>query len=325
MEPTNISVIIPSYNPDPVKLIECLKAIRSSSLPPLEVILVDDGSTQGYPAETDSYCRMIKREKNSGPASVRNIGASEAKGDILCFIDADVKIEPATLSMIAEKFRSEDIAAVQTVYSTFTPIRNFISQYQNLYLHYNFIRVKEKYLCTLAAHCIAVRKDIFTSVNGFDEGVKHASVEDENLGLRLYFSGHKILLAKDITVQHMDYIGFRRIIKRMFYMGSDRVESFLKTPKTIDMDLSKTHHPLSLVLSILLSPVFFLPLLPVIPFSMNATAVLAAVFLLINFRFFYFIKINRGVVFTVRSIAMFYLVCLTIVIGCMNGIKNRIL
>lgn len=324
MEPINISVIIPSYNPDPAKLIECLKAIRSSSLSPLEVILVDDGSTKSYPAETVSYCRIIKRETNNGPASVRNIGASEAKGNILCFIDADVKIERTTLAQISEKFGSENIAAVQTIYSTFTPIPNFISQYQNMYLHYNFVSVKGNYLCTLAAHCIAIRKDIFTSVNGFDEDVKHASVEDENLGLRLYFSGHKILLAKDITVQHMDYIDFKRIIKRMFYMGSDRVESFLKTPKTRGIDISKTHHPLSLILSIFISPIFFLSALPGIPF-MKAVTLLSSLFLLVNFGFFSFLYKNRGIVFTLRSIAMFYLVCLIITLGCINGVKNRIL
>ncbi len=325
MEPLKISVIIPSYNPDLGTLMECLNAIYSSSLKPFEIILVDDGSTIKYPDEISFYCRIIRNKTNMGPAYTRNVGAKEAKGDILCFIDSDVKIKPTTLSQIADKFSKTDIAAVQTVYSTFTPVENFISQYQNLYLHYNFKIVKEKYLSTFASHCIAIRKDLFFEVKGFDEEVKTASIEDEHLGTALYSKGYKILLAKDITVEHMDYINFKKLLRRMFIMGREWIEHFIKNPKTREIKLSKTHHPLNLIASILISPlILFFLIFVTLPIVRNFILLLVLIFLLINAHFFIFMQRNKGVNFMIKSIITYYLVCFSIFLGFIKGTLNII-
>ncbi len=124
-----LSVIIPSYNPDPGDLMKCLKSIRASTFKPAEVILLDDGSGADYPQEARELCVLIKNKENRGPAHVRNQGARLARGDVLCFIDADVMVGPDTLLQIAEKFRDSNIAAVQTIFSIDTPAENFASQY----------------------------------------------------------------------------------------------------------------------------------------------------------------------------------------------------
>lgn len=88
-----ISVIIPVYN---VKdyLPDCLESVVAQSLADKEVILIDDGSTDGsaeicdYYASLYSYFRVIHKP-NGGPSSARNLGIGEAKGEWLIFLDSD--------------------------------------------------------------------------------------------------------------------------------------------------------------------------------------------------------------------------------------------
>lgn len=88
-----ISVIVPVYNVEPY-LRHCLVSVAAQSYQNLEIILVDDGSTDGSGeicdsfAETDKRCVVIHQE-NQGLWAARNTGQKIAKGDYIMFIDSD--------------------------------------------------------------------------------------------------------------------------------------------------------------------------------------------------------------------------------------------
>ena len=88
-----ISIIVPVYNVKPY-LSHCLETIVSQSYHNLEIILVDDGSTDGSGeicdsfVETDNRCVVVHQE-NQGLWSARNSGQKLAKGDYIMFIDSD--------------------------------------------------------------------------------------------------------------------------------------------------------------------------------------------------------------------------------------------
>ena len=88
-----ISVIIPVYNVR-AYLTDCLESVVAQTLADKEVILIDDGSTDGsaeicdYYASLYSYFRVIHKP-NGGPSSARNLGIGEAKGEWLIFLDSD--------------------------------------------------------------------------------------------------------------------------------------------------------------------------------------------------------------------------------------------
>jgi glycosyltransferase involved in cell wall biosynthesis len=316
-----ISVVIPSYNPNLNTLTECLKAVQDSNFKPLEVILVDDGSLIDYPEEIKTYCKIIKNKINMGPAYTRNIGAKEAKGNILFFLDADVKITNDTFSKVVEKFSNADIEAVQTIYSKSTPVKNYLSQYQNLYQHYNFNNIKQKYLCRLSTYAVAVKKDVFFEVGGFPEFVKNASIEDGLLGMALYSKGYRILLAKDIQVEHLAYFDMKRLLNRMFVMGRNAIEHF-GVQKQKKMELSKTPHTLNRIVTILLSPLILLFLMIImLPISKIIVLLFILVFLLINADFFIFVYKDKGMLFMLKSIIIYYLVCLSIFLGFLKGYR----
>jgi len=93
-----LSVIIPVYNVEPY-LADCLKSVLSQSLRNLEVLVVDDGSTDRCPeiiaefARSDARIRTF-RQANAGQGPARNLAVRHARGRFLAFLDADDLIPP---------------------------------------------------------------------------------------------------------------------------------------------------------------------------------------------------------------------------------------
>lgn len=101
MDTPFLSVIIPVYNVEPY-LRECLDSIFSQVRPDVEVIAVNDGSTDGCPAILSDYAerepslRIIHTE-NKGISSARNTGLKASKGDFVFFVDSDDLVAPGAL------------------------------------------------------------------------------------------------------------------------------------------------------------------------------------------------------------------------------------
>ena len=94
METALISVIIPVYNTAPY-LKECLASVTEQSYRDLEILLIDDCSTDGSSAildkweEQDARIRVIHKEKNSGVSDSRNMGLTLARGGYISLVDSD--------------------------------------------------------------------------------------------------------------------------------------------------------------------------------------------------------------------------------------------
>ena len=107
-----ISVIVPVYNVRSY-LEKCFESIAGQNYRNLEIILVDDGSTDGSGdlceelARRDSRVRVIHK-KNGGLGSARNAGIDAARGEILSFIDSDDWIEPGMYDTLTEIMHREN-------------------------------------------------------------------------------------------------------------------------------------------------------------------------------------------------------------------------
>lgn len=91
-----ISVIIPTYNEEG-QIRQCLESLSKQSLGDFEVIVVDDGSTDRTEdifksLQTDYELKFLK-QNHKGPGAARNLGAKEAKGEVLVFVDADMTFD----------------------------------------------------------------------------------------------------------------------------------------------------------------------------------------------------------------------------------------
>jgi CDP-glycerol glycerophosphotransferase len=91
--PGLVSVIVPIYNVEPF-LRDCLDSLRAQTYTDLQVILVDDGSTDGSPAIAEEYVAadrrfQLIRQANAGLSAARNAGLPAANGEFLAFVDSD--------------------------------------------------------------------------------------------------------------------------------------------------------------------------------------------------------------------------------------------
>ena len=100
-----ISVIIPVYNLERY-LYRCIDSVLRSTYTDFELILVDDGSTDASPqicedyTERDSRVRLLRQE-NQGVSAARNRGLDVCQGEWVVFVDADDRISPDHLSLVA--------------------------------------------------------------------------------------------------------------------------------------------------------------------------------------------------------------------------------
>ena len=105
-----ISVVVCAYNAADT-LDDCLTSLDRQSYPVFEVIVVDDGSTDGTAeiARRHASVQLI-RVRNGGLSAARNIGLSHATGAIIAYTDADVRAEPEWLAYLAQPFLSSGVA-----------------------------------------------------------------------------------------------------------------------------------------------------------------------------------------------------------------------
>ena len=179
-----ISVVIPTYNRQRF-IREAIRSVLYQTRSPAEIIICDDGSTDGTEEVVMSMASTVpvvyKRQENQGPGAARNLGAASARGDWIAFLDDDDVWHPEKL-------------AAQEDYVAAHPEVVFV------YSHFEFIdeashpmpmptKWDELGLMIFDGNppalpsTVLVKKDVFLEIGGFDVRLKHA--EDWDLFVRI--------------------------------------------------------------------------------------------------------------------------------------------
>ncbi|MEP6714360.1 MAG: glycosyltransferase [Terriglobia bacterium] len=225
-------MIIPVYNGGD-HLDRALTLLGFSEDPPLECIVVDDGSTDDSVAIAKRHgATVLSTEGRCGPARARNIGAEAAKGTILLFIDSDVAVYPETLSKVAAEFAADpELDAVMGSYDEDPSAPNFMSQYRNL-MHCFVHQHSNREATTFWTGCGAIRKHVFMEFGGFDVSYHAAAIEDIELGYRMSGGGRKLALSPSIRAKHLKRWSMRSMIKADFlYRALPWAELVLRSGK----------------------------------------------------------------------------------------------
>ena len=111
-----VSIIIPIYNVNKY-LPKCLDSVISQTYKNLEIILIDDGSTDNSGLVADDYAKKDKRisvthQKNAGQSTARNNGIKKATGNFISFIDADDEIKPDFIKELLSAFTNNTSLSV---------------------------------------------------------------------------------------------------------------------------------------------------------------------------------------------------------------------
>ncbi|MGH7457305.1 MAG: glycosyltransferase family 2 protein, partial [bacterium] len=244
-----VSIIIPVYNGG-ASFRGCLLGLTQAAPQPTEIIVVADGDTDGSSRLAEEFgAKVLRTPIAGGPARARNLGAREAVGDILFFVDADVVIPRDALAQIAAAFRSDpNLAALIGSYDDMPAARNFLSQYKNLFHHYVHQSAGVE-ASTFWGACGAIRREIFLVANGFDESYHQPCIEDIELGYRLKRAGYRIRLCKGLQVKHLKRWSFTALLKTDFFQRALPWTALILRQRQFINDLNlKTSNRVSAVL-----------------------------------------------------------------------------
>lgn len=198
-----ISVVIPVFNGgDALRL--CLDAVLASAHDDFEVIVVDDGSTDGSAALAASRgVQVIRQPRRRGPSAARNRGADAARGALLVLLDADVVVPPDALRRAAAFLAAHPgVAGLSAVYAAESRARGFGSQYLNLKQRHFQLQLPELPDTAWTAFFV-VRRAAFLACGGLDATLHHPAADDLVLGSRLAAAGHRLAFRRDIEVEHL--------------------------------------------------------------------------------------------------------------------------
>jgi glycosyltransferase involved in cell wall biosynthesis len=106
-----ISVVIPVYNGEAF-LDQAIESVLRQTWPRTEIVVVDDGSSDGSTAIAASYPVTLVRQRNRGVAAARNVGAERAKGALLTFLDQDDMFLPEKLERQLEALLEKPEAGI---------------------------------------------------------------------------------------------------------------------------------------------------------------------------------------------------------------------
>ena len=305
-----ISIIIPVHNGG-TAFRRCLESLQSFRPHPdrvlTEVIVVADGCTDGSDRLAEAFgATVLRTPRAGGPARARNLGARQARGEVLFFVDADVTLHPDTILQVASLFQADpNLAAAIGSYDDAPGATNFLSQYKNLFHHYTH-QTSQAEAFTFWGACGAIRREIFWQVGGFDQRYRRPSIEDIELGYRLKQQGYSIRLCKTLYVKHLKrWEPISLLRAEFFYRALPWTELLLQRQQMAnDLNLNQTTR-----LSVVLTYGLILCLLAGSQglLGLVGAGVISLLLLLLNRPVYQFFHRQRGAWFMVQTIPWHWL------------------
>ncbi|MBI4671639.1 MAG: glycosyltransferase family 2 protein [Chloroflexi bacterium] len=310
-----VSVIIPAYNAART-LPQTLAALSPPPHPPLEIIVVDDGSSDdtAHIAKANG-AHVLRHEQNIGAAAAKNRGAQMATGDILFFTDADIVPPRGAVERIAAVFQADELDGIVGLLDENIPHANWASQFKNLWMNFTYARFAGMERIGLFYTSVAaMRRAVFLELGGFDENYRRASIaEDTEFGQRAWGRGARIRLEPELRVVHL----------KAYTLGNVLGEDYHRARALTLMRLRKRNAPFFTsvpffyqlaVPTIYLTVIFSLAAL-VLQNSVLGVIALAGlcIFSALNFSLLQFLAQKRGVWFALR--AAFFLPLDVFVVG----------
>lgn len=189
MNPTPlVSVVIPAYNSAPY-IREAIDSALAQSLKDLEVLVIDDGSTDDTREIVQSYGHPVQLipQDHKGPAAARNRGIRESHGAFIAFLDSDDRWQPSKLVKQAALLQQRpDVGMVITGHAIFDeagvrPTRRGSDKGTRLLPGDPVRNIFEH--SGVGTPCIMVRREVFDKVGYFDEDLIMS--EDDNMWMRI--------------------------------------------------------------------------------------------------------------------------------------------
>jgi glycosyltransferase involved in cell wall biosynthesis len=194
-----LTVVIPCYNHG-IYLQDAIDSVLTYQDQPIEIIIVDDGSTDDYTIKKIDDLKHegfnIIRHKNSGLAFSRNAGITVARGKYILPLDADNKIKAEYIRKalpILENNVADIVYAKPTFFGEVTPERIFeTKEFDGVDLIFgNYIDA-----------CAIYRKEVWIKNKGYDENMPYQGVEDWDFWLNSYSNGFNFMFVNEVLYEY---------------------------------------------------------------------------------------------------------------------------
>ena len=240
---STISVIIPEYNVA-AYLPQCLDSVLSQSYSDLQVILIDDGSTDSSGAICDEYAERDSRivvihQKNSGAAAAKNAGLRAATGKYLSFVDSDDYLSPEAYDHMIQLMYAHNADVVQCAYRDVfinTSLERLGTDHKKEYDVSSYMKMYTlDWTCGLMTDKLYVRS-LFDGIS-FEEGHK---IDDEYFTYRGIMNARKIVRDNFVvynyrkrrsSVMYSPASGKQILKDRIDYLGKRRVNVLSRFPE----------------------------------------------------------------------------------------------
>ena len=209
MAPPTVSVVIISRN-EGEELAATVANLRETlSARRRELIIVDDGSTDGSAEFLDGAPDVVLlRSDRLGVAKARNFGASRATGDIVLFADAHVRAPAGWADPLIEALSDPAVgAAAPGIYSLTEPERRGFGLDligAELHARWRARQGTSPYpVPVMPGAFLAMRREVFVTTGGFDPGLHELGGNDNELSCRLWLLGYQLLVVPQVEVGHL--------------------------------------------------------------------------------------------------------------------------
>jgi len=214
MDVPTVSVVIPLYNKG--RYIErALASVFAQTCPPLEIIVVDDGSTDDGPERVLSFSDptiIFIRQENRGPGAARNAGLSIAKGMYVTFLDADDEWMPSFLheGLSLLENESANVTVVCAGYIRYPSKKQSIDEADNL--RDGVYEISEetdinlfREIIRFSTVCFSImRTEVVRRWGGFFDKYKCTRGEDTNLFIKLILNERIGIIYRPLGVYHTE-------------------------------------------------------------------------------------------------------------------------
>ena len=196
-----VSVVVCAYNAA-AWIDECLTALDGLDYPTVRVIVVDDGSTDDTAARVRTHpgVRLIQTA-NNGLSAARNVGMEAADGELIAYVDADVRVEPSWLTYLVRPFMESDVVAAggpNVVPADDAWCAQCVARSPGAPAH---VLLDDRIAEHVPGCNFAVRRAALVAIGGFDPIFARAG-DDVDVCWRLQEAGGRIAFAPSALVWH---------------------------------------------------------------------------------------------------------------------------
>lgn len=211
MDPV-VSIVIPVWN-NVAFTSTCIKSIAAYTGVPHEVIVVDNGSTDGTPQflSTQPHIRVIRNEKNLGFAAASNQGMRIAQGRHILLLNNDVVVTPHWLDGMLYHIEDNPSAGIvgprtnfaagaqqlpSVGYKSIADLEQFATGFRIAHLHERTVVPR------IIGLCMLIRGECFKQIGLLDEQFGMGNFEDDDYCVRARLAGFECVIAGDVFVHH---------------------------------------------------------------------------------------------------------------------------